>query len=139
MAASKPVALCTLVMPSGKPCRAVALRNQRFCRAHNATRRVYERERILGKIMDRLGDKIDDMSTSELLCFLHQKLGRLPKTLNRFPDVAYTLTASLDRINEIIEMESVLKQQIQQNQLLLEKIREYQMNSKTYAQGLSNQ
>ncbi|MGB0125441.1 MAG: hypothetical protein WBP63_18520 [Silvibacterium sp.] len=139
MAASKPAALCTLIMPSGKRCGGMALRNQRFCRAHSATHRVYERERILGEIMDRLGDKIDDMSTSELLCFLHQKLGRLPKTLNRFPDVAYTLTATLDRINEIIEMESVLKQQIQQNQLLLEKIREYQMNSKAYAQGLSNQ
>jgi hypothetical protein len=139
MAASKPVALCSLVMPSGKPCRAIALRNQRFCRTHSATHRVYERERIHCEILDRLGEKIRAMDTSELLLFLHQKLGRLPKTIKRFPDIGYTLTVTLDRLSEITEMESILKHQIQQNQILLDKIRECQMNSKVYAQVTSNQ
>jgi hypothetical protein len=134
VAASKPVALCTLVMPSGKRCRAVALRNQSFCRAHSGTHRLCERDRAFNPILERLGDKIAAMDTSELLNFLFHKLGRLPKTLSRFPDIAYTLTATMDRLDEINQMESNLKQQIQQNHILLTKIQEYQLNSNAYRQ-----
>lgn len=139
MAPSRPVALCTLVMPSGKLCRAVALRNQPFCRAHSQTHQIYERERTLGSILDRLGDKMAAMDTGDLLDFLHQQLGRLQKTLRRYPDIAYTLTVTLDRIDEINQMQSNLKQQIQQNHMLLAQIREYQLNSNMFAQIPSNQ
>ena len=139
MAASKPAALCTLIMPSGKRCGGMALRNQRFCWAHIRTHRALERERILGSILDRLGDKIAAMDTGELLNFLHQKLGRLQKTLRRYPEVGYTLTVTLDRIEEIDRMESNLRLQIKQNHQLLEEIRRYQLNSGRYAQNSSNQ
>ena len=126
-------------MASGKRCGSPALRNQRYCWAHNKTHRIYERERALGRILDRLGDKLDAMDTSELLDFLHHKLERLQKTFNRFPDVRYTLNSALDRIQEITELESMAKQQIQSNQMLLEQIIEYQKKSKTQAQILSHQ
>ena len=57
MAASKPFALCTLIMPLDAPARAGALRNQKFCRAHSTTHRLYERDGALNPILDRLGDK----------------------------------------------------------------------------------
>jgi len=139
MAASKPVALCTLVMPSGNRCRAIALRNQRFCRAHSQTRRVYERERTVVQMLDRLKLKVDALDTPDLLYLLHQRLGRLQKTLRRFPDAGYILTAALDRIDEIKQLESQAKQQMQQNHLLLAEIRKYQMKSGAYAQVISNQ
>jgi hypothetical protein len=134
VAASKPVALCTLVMPSGKRCRAVALRNQSFCRAHGSTHRLYERDRAFNPILERLEEKIAAMDTSELLHLLHQKLGRLPKTLSRFPDIAYTVAATMDRLDEINQMESNLKLQTQQNHILLTKIQKYQLNSNAYRQ-----
>jgi hypothetical protein len=139
MAACKPAALCTLIMPSGKRCGGMALRNQRFCWAHSQNHRAHERGHARARMIDRLGIQIDAMTASELLFFLHQKLGRLRKTLNRFPDVNYTLIAALDRTEEIIQMESSLKQQIRQNQILLEEIRRYQLNSRGYAQNRSNQ
>lgn len=139
MAASKPAALCTLIMPSGKRCGGMALRNQRFCWAHIRTHRISERERILAKMMDRLGDKIEEMDTPELLYFLHRKLERLQTTFSRFPDVRYTLVAALDRVEEIAQMESNLRLQIKQNHQLLEEIRKYQLNSGMYAQNCSNQ
>lgn len=79
------------------------------------------------------------MDTGELLDFLHQQLGRLQKTLRRCPDIAYTLTVTLDRIDEINQMESNLKQQIQQNHMLLAQIREYQLNSNMCPQIPLNQ
>lgn len=90
MAASKPVALCTLIMPSGRVCRAVALRNQKFCRAHSTTHRIYERDCALNPILDRLGDKIAAMDTSELLFFLGSQLAQLQKTFSKYPHVRYT-------------------------------------------------
>jgi hypothetical protein len=136
MAACKPAALCTLLMPSGKLCCGVALRNQPFCRAHSSTHRLYERDQALNPILDRLGEKIAAMGTGQLLDFLHQKLVRLPKTLSRFPDIAYTLTVTLDRLDEINQMESDLKQQIEQNHMLLAQIHEFQHSSNTRGQLL---
>ncbi|HEX5234623.1 MAG TPA: hypothetical protein VFW25_04755 [Silvibacterium sp.] len=121
-------------MPSGRRCRAVALRNQRFCRSHAATHGLYERENIVGPTLDRLAAKAAEMTTDELLGFLHEKLGRLQKTMNRFPDVRYILIAALDRITEITQMESILKQQIQQNHMLLAQLCQSQSESHTCMQ-----
>ena len=139
MAASKPVALCTLIMPSGRVCRAVALRNQKFCRAHSTTHRIYERDRALNPILDRLGDKIAAMDTSELLFFLGSQLAQLQKTFSKYPHVRYTLTAALDRIEEITRFESDTKRQAEANHMLLLKFQELQLNSHRYAQPGQNQ
>jgi len=139
MATGKPQGLCTLIMPTGKLCGSPAVRNQKFCYNHIRNHRAYERGHVHTRMLERLGSQIDAMETPELLDFLHQKLARLRKTLNRFPDVHYTLMASLDRIGEITQMESILRQQVRQNQEFLNKIREYQMNSGACPQVISNQ
>ena len=116
-------------MPTGKRCGSPAMRNEKFCYNHSRNHCAHERGHIRARMLERLGSKIGTMDTPDLLYFLHEKLSRLHKTLNRFPDVHYTLMASLDRIAEITQLESTLRQQIRQNHELLHKIQRYQINS----------
>jgi hypothetical protein len=125
-------------MPSGKLCRGMALRNQRFCRAHSPTPRVAERANSVQNMVERLAVQVAAMNTAELLDFLLQKLERLQKSFNRFPDVRFTLIFALDRIDQITRMESAAKQQFLQNQMLLQQIRKYQLESGTYPQDRLN-
>lgn len=136
---ARPAPLCNHILSTGNRCRGMALRGQRFCRAHSQNRRAYEREQTLFRMLDRLRDQIGEMSTAELLYFLYQKLNRLQKTMRRYPDVNYTLAAALERIDEITRKESAAKQQLQQNHMLLEQIRAFQINSATCAQARPNQ
>ena len=115
------------------------MRNQKFCYNHSRNHRAHERGHIRARMLERLGSKIGEMDTADLLYFLHEKLSRLHKTLNRFPDIHYTLMASLDRIAEITQLESTLRQQVKQNQELLHKIREYQMNAGIWPEIPRNQ
>jgi hypothetical protein len=116
MATTKPVPLCTLIMPSGNRCGSPALRDQRFCYHHSGSHRLRTREELLGKRLERLGNKLDAMDISELLLFVHHKVESLQKTFNRFPEVRYTLTYTLDRIDELKSFESELRWFIHQVQ-----------------------
>lgn len=102
MAATQPVALCTLLLPSGKLCRGIAVRNQRHCRAHIRNHRFLERERAQEEALDRLGAKINRMELGDLLYELHGKLENLNRANNliRYPEVAYLLVATIDRLLE---------------------------------------
>ena len=118
MAACKPVRLCALVFVSGKRCGSPALRNQLYCYHHAGNHRAYTRDRFLCDRLGRIREKLDAMPASALLNFLHQQLCNLPKTLHRFPEIDFTLTYTLDRIEEITALESVLSSFLQQNQEL---------------------
>ena len=117
MPGCKPVRQCTLIMPaSGKRCGSLAQRGKAFCYHHAGNHRALTRERLVCERLDRLGEKLNTLNTAELLDFIHQKLGTLPKTLTRFPEVGYTLTYTLDRLSEITALESMLRVFLQQNQ-----------------------
>jgi hypothetical protein len=118
MAACKPVRLCALVFVSGKRCGSPALRNQPYCYHHAGNHQAYTRDRYLCDRLGRIREKLDAMPASALLNFLHQQLCNLPKTLHRFPEIDFTLTYTLDRIEEITALESTLSSLLQQNQEL---------------------
>jgi hypothetical protein len=118
MAACKPVRLCALVFVSGKRCGSPALRNQPYCYHHAGNHQAYTRDRYLCDRLGRIREKLDAMPASALLNFLHQQLCNLPKTLHRFSEIDFTLTYTLDRIEEITALESVLSSFLQQNQEL---------------------
>jgi hypothetical protein len=118
MAACKPVRLCALVFVSGKRCGSPALRNQPYCYHHAGNHQAYTRDRYLCDRLGRIREKLDAMPASALLNFLHQQLCNLPKTLHRFPEIDFTLTYTLDRIEEITALESVFSSFLQQNQEL---------------------
>ena len=110
MAPSKPARQCTLIRPSGKPCGSLALRGKPFCYHHNGNHRSLTRERLLCQRLGRLREKLEAMGTASLVNFLYWKLSTLQKTLIRFPEVAYTLTYTLDRLEEITALESILRE-----------------------------
>ena len=118
MAACKPVRLCALIYVSGKRCGSPALRNQPYCYHHAGNHQAYTRDRYLCDRLGRIREKLDAMPASALLNFLHQELCKLPKTLHRFPEIDFTLTYTLDRIEEITALESVFSSFLQQNQEL---------------------
>lgn len=45
MAQCKPAPLCNHLMPTGKLCRGVALRDERYCRSHIRNHRLVELDR----------------------------------------------------------------------------------------------
>lgn len=91
--------LCALILPStGKRCGCVALLGQQFCRHHAENHLPVAGERNLSQRLDRLTTKMDAMEIPLLLDFLREKLVTMQKTLRRFPEVAHTLTYTLDRL-----------------------------------------
>lgn len=115
MAACKPTRLCALVFPSGKRCGSIALRNQSYCYHHAGNHQAYSRDRFLCERLGRVKEKLDAMPASSLLNFLYQQLCTLPKTMHRFPEINFTLTYTLDRIDEIKALESIISSFPQQN------------------------
>lgn len=126
MATSKPVDLCTHLMPSGKLCRGIALRNERLCRAHIRNHRFQEREWAHNQAMDRLRDELDLMDIPELLQTLQEKLTRITSIVRAYPEARLTLSVTIDRLNmdhpnagrpnQLNLAESIANLQRQQNQ-----------------------
>lgn len=114
---AKPARLCALIMPAtGKRCGSLALRGEQFCYHHAANHKQFTGERDLCQRLDRLTQKLDDMDIPVLLDFLREKLVTLQKTLRRFPEVAHTLTYTLDRLEAAKYPKSNTSQIPQQNQ-----------------------
>jgi len=115
MAASKPVALCTQLMPSGKLCRGIALKNQRYCHAHIRNHRLAERQRAELAALDRFAEQVEAMDMSELLHTLHCRLEQLYLAYNisRFPELRCLLNQTMERVAELKSLESNADPQIQ--------------------------
>lgn len=129
----RPVLQCALILPAtGRRCGSVALRGQQFCRHHAENHLPLTGERHLCQRLDRLTQNMDNMDMPLLLNFLREKLVALQKTLRRFPEVAHTLTYTLDRLeaaNPPQSNTSRLPQQDQKltalNQAILNEIRNF--------------
>jgi hypothetical protein len=120
MAATKPADLCTHLMLSGKLCRGIALRNERFCHAHIRNHRFQERTRAEGEAINRFLEKVFAMDLLELLHTLHVRLENLNRaySLSRFPEIRCLLSAAMDRLADIKSVESISALQPEQNQYL---------------------
>ena len=118
MPPTKPVALCTHLLPSGKLCRGIALRNERHCRAHIRTHRLLDRVRVQEEAIDRLVVKVQHMDLRHLLDSLHGKLEDLNRAHNlaRFPEIRYLLIVAIDRLYEATHFESNIDLQLELNQ-----------------------
>jgi hypothetical protein len=124
MAATKPVDLCTQLLPSGKLCRGVALRNQRHCRAHIRNHRILERERRHDEAMFRLLAELEVLSLPELLQTLETKLNSITRIIVRtYPEARQTLAFTIDRladlnaqVQQLSSPESIASPQVPQNQ-----------------------
>ena len=101
MAATKPVPLCTELLPTGKLCRGVALRDQRHCRAHIQNHRLLERERQHDQAMLRLRADLDSMDLPELLQTLETRLHRITSIVRTYPEARQTLASTIDRLAEL--------------------------------------
>ena len=119
MAASKPVALCNHLLPSGKLCRGIAVRNERHCRAHIRNHRQLDRERVQEEAVDHFVAKVEHMDLWKLLDTLHGRLEDLNRayTLPRFPEIRYLLIVAIDRLYEATHLESNISLQPELNQL----------------------
>ena len=102
MAASKPVDLCTHLLASGKLCRGVALRNERYCRAHIRNHRILDHQRVQHDALHRLSEQTDSMPLDDLLYLLLRKLEavHLAHSLSRFPEVSVLLVCTINRLIE---------------------------------------
>ena len=116
MSASKPVALCTHLLPSGKLCQAAALRNERLCRHHIRNHRFLERERAHNEAMARLFADLDAMSFPELLQTLDKKLDRITNIVRAYPEARLTLGVVLERLADLNLAASITAPQLQPNQ-----------------------
>lgn len=87
-------------MPSGKLCRGVALRNERYCRAHILDHRLLERERQHDEAMFRLRAELDTMDIPELLHTLEARLNRITSIVRAYPEARLTLAATIDRLRD---------------------------------------
>ena len=108
MAQSKPVALCSHLMPSGKLCRGVALRNERFCRSHIRNYRLIEADRAQNAALERLSLQVQRMDLPALLFEIKTRLVNLSRsyTIARFPEICYLLTVADDWLTEAKSSES---------------------------------
>ena len=77
--------------------------------------------------------------TMRLPCHAQPELSRLNKTLNRFPKIHYAPLAALERIAEISQMESTLRQQVRQNHEFMNRLAESRMDSGAWPQNTANQ
>jgi hypothetical protein len=139
MSQSIPAPLCTRIMPSGKRCGSPALRGKRFCYHHSGKHREFSREHLLCRRFERLRSRLDSMDTAELLLTLHSQLAGLCKTINRFPETAYTLSFALDRLEAITALESALNTYIQRNQQFAAYLKGVAVKSTTSQQVIQNQ
>lgn len=105
MANSKPVDLCTHLLASGKLCRGVALRNERYCRAHIRSHRILDHQRVQHEALQRLSDQTDSMPLDDLLYLLLRKLEavHLAHSISRFPEVSCLLVCTINRLVRLVE------------------------------------
>ena len=105
MAKSKPVDLCTHLLASGKLCRGVALRNERYCRAHIRNHRILDHQRVQHDALQRLSEQTDSMPLDDLLYLLLRKLEavHLAHSISRFPEVSCLLVCTINRLIEARE------------------------------------
>lgn len=108
MAATKPVDLCTHLFASGKLCRGVALRNERYCRAHIRDHRILDHQRVQHEALQRLSEQTDSMPLDDLLYLLLRKLEavHLAHSLRQFPEVSVLLVCTINRVIEAREQTS---------------------------------
>lgn len=103
----KPVRQCALIISAtGRRCGSITLRGQQFCRHHAANHLPLTGERDLRQRLDRITEKLDAMDILQTLDFLREKLVTMQKTLRRFPEVAHTLTYTLDRLERARSLKS---------------------------------
>lgn len=104
MAASKPVDLCTHLMPSGKLCRGIALRGQRLCHAHIGDRyHQTKREREQSEALNRLADQLEGMPYLDLLYTLQAKLCSIQSILLPYAEAKLTLHVVLNYVQNLYE------------------------------------
>lgn len=106
MAQSKPVALCTQLLPSGKLCRGIALRGQHYCRSHIRNYRLLERERQHEGAMFRLSAQLEAMDIPQLLQTLQLKLDHITSIVRAYPEARLALNIAIARLNEVNGPES---------------------------------
>lgn len=90
-------------MPTGKLCRGVALRNERYCRAHIRNYRLLERDRAQNAALETLSLQLQRMDLSGLLATIKDRLVNLSRscTIVRFPEICYLLTVAIDRLDDL--------------------------------------
>ncbi|MFZ0662827.1 MAG: hypothetical protein WAM66_09055 [Acidobacteriaceae bacterium] len=88
-------------MPTGKLCRGVALRNERYCRNHIRNYRLAERERQHDDAMSRLSAQLDAMDIPQLLQTLQLKLDRVTSIVRAYPEARLTLTIVINRLQAL--------------------------------------
>jgi len=104
MAASKPVDLCTHLMPSGKLCRGIALRGQRHCHAHIGNHyHLTKRERGQFEALSRLADQLQGMGYLDLLYTLQAKLCSIQSILLPYAEAKLTLHYVLNYVQNLYE------------------------------------
>jgi len=119
MAQSKPATLCSHLMPSGKLCRGVALRNERYCRSHIRNYRILALDRAQNAAIERLALEVQRMDLYQLLVLIQKRLVTLSRsyTVARFPEICYLLTVAIDWIYDAKSEESNISPQIPLDQI----------------------
>ena len=100
MAQSKPVALCTQLLPSGKLCRGIALRGQHYCRSHIRNYRLLEADRARNAALEKLAAEVERMAIPDLLAAIRDRLLNLSRShaILRLPELCYLLTVAIEEL-----------------------------------------
>jgi hypothetical protein len=114
----KPVDLCTQLMPSGKLCRGIALKNERFCRTHIRNHRIAERQRQHDEAIMRLGAELDALELPDLLIALNEKLNRITSIVRAYPEARVALDIAIDRLARLTSPQSNASAQLLPNHML---------------------
>ena len=115
MAQSRPVALCTQLLPSGKLCRGIALRGQHYCRSRIRNYRLLETDRARNAALEKLSAEVERMAIPDLLEAIRDRLLNLSRShaILRLPELCYLLTVAIEEITPFksnIEPEPTLNQ-----------------------------
>jgi len=119
MAQSKPAALCSHLMPSGKLCRGVALRNEHYCRSHIRNYRILELDLARNAAIERLALEVRRMDLHDLLVVIKDRLVILSRsyTIARYPEICFLLTVAIDWLYDARSEESNLSPQVPLDQV----------------------
>jgi hypothetical protein len=106
------LALCTHTLRPGRTCGQPRLRGKSHCRFHVPSYAQLEHERR----MDHLCEELEVMKLPQLLEILHRNLEGIEYILRGYPEVKLTLLAVIDRLDDLSQTESMIREQLQQNQ-----------------------
>lgn len=98
-----PADLCQHILPSGRPCRQITLKEEYFCRHHRRLFKKADCESAQEGAVLRLVAKVHSLELPGLLKVLYGRLSRLRSVVRASPETQIVLSIALERLRSELQ------------------------------------